>query len=91
MKLGHLRPGPLGKILEGPNDFARLHVQGKRFGESTTELEGELCKMVNGYTELVELLETITNHASERYPHFESERGQAELRAARRLINEAVR
>ena len=40
----------------------------------------------NLYPELVEALAVLTDHASERYPHFESERGQREITAARALL-----
>ena len=41
--------------------------------------------------DMLRLLQTLTEHASETYPHFESERGQAELAEARALIARAGR
>ena len=40
-------------------------------------------------SEIVEMLDILVDHASEKYPHFESERGQRELTAARALLAKA--
>jgi hypothetical protein len=40
--------------------------------------------------ELLEILEIITDHACEMYPHFESERGQREIAQARAAIAKAT-
>ena len=39
--------------------------------------------------ELLAILRTLTDHASETYPHFESERGQREIADARKAIAKA--
>ena len=39
--------------------------------------------------ELLDILRTLTDHASETYPHFESERGQREITRARNVIAKA--
>ena len=44
-------------------------------------------KAVN--VELLAILTTVINHASEMYPHFESERGQREIAEARKAIERA--
>ena len=39
--------------------------------------------------EVLAILETLTSHAAEKYPHFESERGQEEIQIALELISKA--
>jgi hypothetical protein len=41
--------------------------------------------------ELLEALKTLTDHAQEKYPHFESERGQRDIAQALAAIHNAER
>ena len=43
----------------------------------------------NLISEIVRMLDILIDHASEKYPHFESERGQRELTKARALLAKA--
>ena len=38
---------------------------------------------------LLRILKLLTEHAKEKYPHFESERGQAQIRLAEKLISKS--
>ena len=46
------------------------------------------ARLIAKAPEMLALLVILTDHASEQYPHFESERGQRELAQARALLRE---
>lgn len=80
--------------------WARFSRMGRGFrilsgDDVAAEMKGENClddsayviHCCNLYPELVEALAVLTDHARETYPHFESERGQREIAAARAILS----
>lgn len=53
---------------------------------STKKYARLILTAVNNFDKMRETLTVLVDHASERYPHFESERGQRELEQARALL-----
>ena len=51
--------------------------------------EGRMNSKASLTSEIIEILDILIDHASEKYPHFESERGQRELTEARALLAKA--
>lgn len=49
----------------------------------------ELARRWNLHEAMLEALRVLADHADETYPHFESERGQREIDAARAIIARA--
>lgn len=45
--------------------------------------------LITAAPELLEALRVLADHAQEKYPHFESERGQADIKAALGAIAKA--
>ena len=48
--------------------------------------KGQINSKANLTSKIIEILDILVDHASEKYPHFESERGQRELMIARALL-----
>ena len=52
-----------------------------------SEANARLIAQAPFIPELKDILAVLVDHASERYPHFESPRGQRELKTARALLS----
>jgi len=61
--------------------WANANEFGQRQKERAEEAERKL-------KDALESLRTLVEHAGEKYPHFESERGQKEIAEARALLTE---
>lgn len=76
-------------------DWARAQV--RQWHRSTDQNRKAGAKMVeeiadravNAHAGLVEALEVMTDHAGEKYPHFESERGQRDIKQAQAVLAKA--
>lgn len=53
------------------------------------ELAMANARLIAAAPDLLAILRVLVEHAQERYPHFESERGQTEIALALRLIAKA--
>jgi len=69
-----------------PEDFLR----GNRHG-TTLETVNADARLIAASPDLLEALRVLVDHAQERYPHFESERGQRDIKAALDAIAKATR
>lgn len=56
----------------------------------TLEVAQANARLIAAAPELLAALQTLTDHAQERYPHFESERGQRDIDAALAAIAKAT-
>jgi hypothetical protein len=57
--------------------------------EMTKENKAFLVTAVNAHEELVNALKVLIDHAKETYPHFESERGQRDIKAGIEALTKA--
>jgi hypothetical protein len=48
-----------------------------------------IVQACNSFNDLLEALEILTEHAQEKYPHFESHRGQQDINRALKAIDKA--
>lgn len=53
------------------------------------DIAQKIVRAVNAHDELLEALRVLVEHAQETYPHFESERGQVDIKNALNAIAKA--
>ena len=86
------RPGPIDITSEGDGWVVCTvgdNPEGETF-EQDVIIANKIVRAVNAYGDLLEALKAMVDHASEQYPHFESERGQKDIAEARAAIAKAT-
>ena len=79
---GSLVQGRMLALSTDSQDAAPCGCELFRSGSDGKSVTFRYCDTHATAPRLLEALETLTNHASETYPHFESERGQTDIAAA---------
>jgi|HubBroStandDraft_4_1064222.scaffolds.fasta_scaffold449576_1 hypothetical protein len=65
-----------------------LVIVNEVWGASLSECDANY-KLIAAAPDLLEALRVLTDHAQEKYPHFESERGQKDIEASLKAIAKA--
>ena len=79
-------------IGQGGGTVARVTSQGVHGPDRKAEMYRNAELIVRGcnlHAQLIEALEVMTEHAGETYPHFESERGQRDIKQAQAVLAQA--